>query len=104
MTRSVTSIHLRPLQHSTFRHSLHHLLLFVLTLTETSSPARVTAQPKRGFSPEYVIQIEKYFEKTIENKKPASLGDCRKFLSKFPSDKTPKQVQDKVKNLVKSAK
>ena len=58
----------------------------------------------RGFSSEYVVHIQKYFVKSIEKKRGASFGDGRKFLAEFPSDKTPKQVQGKVKNLIKTTK
>ena len=61
-------------------------------------------QPERGFSKEYLPFIEEHFAQSIERKKPVTLASCRDFLRKHPTNRSAKQIQDKVKNLIKAIK
>ena len=48
--------------------------------------------------------IEQHFAASIQRKNPVILASCREFLMKYPTDRSPKQIQDKVKNLIKAIK
>ena len=63
-----------------------------------------TSLAEKGTSPEYVTTVREHFKTAIEKKKCVSLSDCREFLKKFPADITAKQLQDRIRCMIKSSK
>lgn len=61
-------------------------------------------QPARGFTDEYAKLIEEYFSAYIKKKQGISPNNARAFLRKYPSEKTYKQIQDKVRNFFRYQK
>ena len=60
------------------------------------------AQRKRfRFSNKEEEQIKSHFATAISSHVTPSLEACRAFLAKNPLDRSPKQIQDKVKNIMK---
>ena len=55
------------------------------------------------FSEEETRAVHKFFFAEIEQSKSASLEDCRRYLKRHPNphNRTPKNIQDKVKSIVK---
>ena len=63
----------------------------------TAAPVQ---EPARGFSQEMVVKLKEFFETEVSTLKRPTLARCRQFLIKHNiSNKTDKQVQDKVHTL-----
>ena len=58
---------------------------------------------KTAYSDREVALIEGYFRNNIKKGRPVSPGEARAFLKKHPLKRTFKQIQDKVRNLLRSA-
>ena len=56
------------------------------------------------YTPDEVETIALYFENYILNYDEPSAYDCREFLNNHPMNREPKQVRDKVRQLIKKAK
>lgn len=71
------------------------LLMVIFTTT-----ARSIQEPAKGFSPAIVESMKTFFKSFVESGKRPPLKMCREFLqNKKISNKTDKQVQDKIFNL-----
>lgn len=47
------------------------------------------------------VSVESFFEDNINNSMTPKLAECRSFITQTGSTKTPKQIQDNVRNLIK---
>ena len=52
------------------------------------------------FSPRDTQAISAFFEQHVSSRKAPSIEECREFVRQHPIDCTPKQVRDKVRNLI----
>ena len=67
--------------------------------SHTSQEAGPTTTTKRRkFTTAEEQKVASYFATAIRHKKTVSAADCRLFLQANPMDRTPKQIQDKVRN------
>ena len=55
---------------------------------------------RKPFSEEETTTIETFFNDYISCGMPPSTEECREFLAQHPLPRDPKQVQDKVRNLI----
>ena len=74
-------------------------------ITQSLKSTAGTSKPKerKRFTLEEVEEIENYFNTEIVAGQKASLQKCREFLRDHPMDRSPKQIQDKVANIIKYA-
>ena len=45
-------------------------------------------------------KIAAYFDKHLQDSMKPTLDDCREFLCLFPMERTPKNLQDKIRNMI----
>lgn len=71
--------------------------------SSTGGETTSSASPRKRFrfSSKEEEQIKAHFATAISSHVTPSLGACRAFLAKNPMDRSPKQIQDKVKNFIK---
>ena len=52
------------------------------------------------FTDEEKEVVSDYFGQHISSRKPPSSDECRQFLQQHPLNRDPKQIRDKVRNLI----
>ena len=62
-----------------------------------------TPQRRCPFSQEETDQVKKYFKENIARGVTVSLAECKSFISNTKLSRTAKNIQDKVRNLMKEA-
>lgn len=70
---------------------------------EESSDTCSSVQRRRGYTPKETRAIESYFGRQIMEGKSVSLTECNEFLSSHPMTRSPKNIQDKVRSVIKAA-
>ena len=68
--------------------------------SRSSTPSR--AQQRRPLTTEETEAVGKYFAGAIEERVSVSLADCKRFLQFQKLDRTPKNIQYKVRSLTKA--
>ena len=71
---------------------------------DSSDTSRGICTPQRRcpFSQEETDQVKKYFKENIARGVTVSLVECKSFISNTKLSRTPKNIQDKVRNLLKA--
>lgn len=65
-----------------------------------TAPAPPAGGGRRRFTTAEEKLVKDYFKETIRKKESASLSQCKAFLQAHRLQRTPKQIQDKVRNLI----
>ena len=68
--------------------------------SRASTPCK--AQRCRPFTAEETLAVEEYFGGAIDKHVSVSLADCKRFLQSRNLERTPKNIQDKVRSLAKA--
>ena len=67
------------------------------------SPKACGTPRQRLFSDNKSETVKSYFSQNIESESTPTIRHCASFLYTHPLDRTPKNIQDKVKNLIRNA-
>ena len=71
-------------------------------ISQTQKEHELAGQKRRRFTQDEEEMVNLYFSDTIQACQTASLEECKTFLENHPIERSPKQIQDKVKNLIKN--
>ena len=72
--------------------------------TDTMSPPplqQIPSRKRQPFTKDEEETLRKYFGASLSEGKHISLNSAKQFLAAHPSHRTPKQIQDKIRNIIK---